>query len=187
MLPPWTISSYQSEVPEHPVRNGCVQSALVKWCGQPSAPLGGPPVSQGLLGSILPMIGGSSPQCKTCIWEVLSDKCVCRTQEFDNFPDQGQKLPSQVRALLSSYIGFILCPFSPCRIYKRTVWESVRRWVGERAKANHRRFLKGRQLPTTCPGKMRRHLTSEWRRLRHWFISWTRFNLVTELRLSVGT
>lgn len=64
MLPPWPMSSYQSEVPEHPVRNGREQSALVKWCRQPSAPLGGPPVSQGLLGSILPTIGGSSPRVR---------------------------------------------------------------------------------------------------------------------------
>lgn len=36
--------------------------------------------------------------------------------------------------------------------YKIAVWESVRRWVGERAEANHSPFLKIRQLPRKDEG-----------------------------------
>ena len=36
--------------------------------------------------------------------------------------------------------------------YKIAVWESVRRWVGERVEANHSPFLKVRQLPRKDEG-----------------------------------
>lgn len=120
--------------------------------------------------------GRHSPQYKTYMYDVPSDEYVCRTQEkgWVHLPGWEHKSPSQVRALPSPYICFILCP-SVLAGDKIAVWESVITWVGERAEANHCLFLKGRQLPTTClrPERRRRHGISEWRRLRHWLISWT--------------